>query len=391
MNGLGLLRSDERIALRRLSPATQLVVLNELNYDPSQADAIKMLLREPNPERAIADQIAAEVTAATYGVSIADVGMGRSLAKAFKSTVSKIVEAPKNIATVVSNAAKTITADPKRAVSRGLAPFTGGASLLLDPKFRKKTAEYAKTYGPMALTVGGIVAAPFTGGATLAIPALVQGYMAVQQKKREAKAAAAANQATAASLNSQASQMEAQNTADIDAFYNQNQGIFTNAGYPPNVWSAMSTDQKYAALNKLQGAAEAVGNDMADAAGSTQAPPDQAAPSSQSPAGTYDLIVEGQKVASAGNLNDLAPQIESLTKPGDRFEILFNGQSTGLKLRSTAGVISVPADQEAQVRAMSPDQVKAVVSKSEATAGQSKGGFPLWILAVPAAAFVATR
>lgn len=261
MSGLGVMDRQERAAFRRLPASAQLVILDELAYDPSQADAIRSLLREPNPTKAVADQIAAEVTAATYNVPLSDVGLGRSWKKAFKKVVSKVVEAPKK---VYEKAKETINL--KNTVAYALAPATAGASLLITDKGRealKKASGYIKTYGPAALSIAGIIAAPFTGGATLALPALVQGYQTVKANKAKAKELAAQGAAEAQAATDAVAQQEAQAAAEIDAFYTQNQALFTNAGYPPEVWATMTVDEKYATLNKLQGAAEAVANDVA--------------------------------------------------------------------------------------------------------------------------------
>jgi hypothetical protein len=387
MSGLGLLGRDERYALRTLSPAAQLVILDELAYDPQQAEAIQELLREPDPERAIADQMAAEITAATYNIPLADVGMGRSWKKAFK----KVTEKAKAFV-------ERVKEDPRKMTALVLASSTGGASLLLlqtkkGKKILQKTAEYARTYGPTALSIAGIVAAPFTGGATLAIPALIQARQQIMAKKAAAKEMEKVSKEEAAALEAQAAEAERQLIAQVEAIYQDAKGVFEKAGYDADRWASMTLDQKQAAIEELAKAGETVAGDAIGGAGDAQdefVPPEGEAPPSAL-TGKYDLVVEGQTVATASTLEEITAKVESMTKPGDRFEVLFDGQSTGLKIRTGSGVISVPASDVAQVRGLTTDQVKGVVSKAEEAAGAAKAGFPVWLLAAPVVVYAATR
>ena len=112
------------------------------------------------------------------------------------------------------------------------------------------------------------------------------------------------------------------------------------------------------------------------------------APSAPAPANRYDLSVEGRVVGSYGSLDEAAKAAATLTSPGDRFEVFVNGVSTGLRVRTATSAEEVPANIAEQVRALPAEQVKASVTAAAKTA-EAKGGFPWWIIALPAAAVVA--
>lgn len=399
-SALALISPRGRSVLRTLSPRTQYFITEELRQDPSQIGLVEALLKEKDPEASIASEISRQIVSAIDG-GMSGYGLGfrmpkvKNIVNTAKQVVQQVEAAPKKVADQVSNVAQKVVDDPKKLVQKVASWSSIPAAVATHTKFGQQmiqnVRDVAKKYGPTALVVSAAVASPFTGGASMAIIPLVQGYQAVQVKKREARAAAEANNQQAEVLNSQAAAMEQQSSADIDAFYNEYQQVFTSAGYPPNRWASMTLDEKYAALQQLQTAAAQVESDAQAGAAAGASSGGYPSDAPQAPSGTYDLVVEGKKVASAGTLEELAPKIESMTSPGDRFEVLFNGQSTGLKIRSNAGIISVPAAQEAQVRAMTPAQVKDVVAKSETAAGVPKSGFPLWLLAIPAAAVLATK
>ena len=117
---------------------------------------------------------------------------------------------------------------------------------------------------------------------------------------------------------------------------------------------AESTDDSGGAAPAIQTA----GGNPADKGGAPAAP-----------TGQYDVVVEGQKVASVGSIDDATKAALAFSKPGDRVEILFNGQSTGLRLRTSQGTTSVPPDTEAQIRAMTHDQVVTIVANAEKQLG----------------------
>jgi hypothetical protein len=394
MHGLGLLDRSERAAFRTLPLSAQLLILDELAYDPSQAEAIKELLRERDPERAIADQIAAEITSAVYGIPLSEVGMGRSLKKAFKKVKEK-----------AKAAVKRIKDDPRKMAALVLAGSTGGISLIAlqtkaGKKILQKAAEYGRTYGPTALSIAGIIAAPFTGGASMAVPALIQARTQIQKQKAAAKEMEKVSKEEAAALEAQAAEAERQLLAQVEEIYQGARQVFEQAGYDADRWASMTLDQKQAAIEALAKAGEAAASDAVSGAADAQdtavgapwdAPIIRPPHPSDAPVGKYDLVVEGQTVATAPTMGEITAKIESMTKPGDRFEVLFGGQSTGLKIRTGSGVISVPASDVAKVRGLTTDEVKGVVSRAEESASAKKGGFPIWLLAAPVAIYAATR
>jgi hypothetical protein len=107
----------------------------------------------------------------------------------------------------------------------------------------------------------------------------------------------------------------------------------------------------------------------------------------------FRLDVEGRTVqdgaVSLGVISQIAYQT---TKVGDRFEIFQNGQSIGLWVRSANGPIAVPANQVANVKAMSPTDVMNLLANASANAGGSSGGSGLLLLlAIPAVALAASK
>jgi len=92
-------------------------------------------------------------------------------------------------------------------------------------------------------------------------------------------------------------------------------------------------------------------------------------------AGSFDILVEGQKVTEhpIDNLNHVGESIEAVVQPGDRFEVLFNGATTGLKIKTQDGYASIPPEQADQVRAMTHEQVLALINGSTQKAADSTG------------------
>src|SRR5690349_18202785 len=76
----------------------------------------------------------------------------------------------------------------------------------------------------------------------------------------------------------------------------------------------------------------------------------------------YTLNVEGKTITNYPvDMGTLTPIITSGTQPGDRFEILADGQPTGLRVRTATGFISIPDLMRGQVMAMPHDQVLALL------------------------------
>lgn len=99
--------------------------------------------------------------------------------------------------------------------------------------------------------------------------------------------------------------------------------------------------------------------------------------------GTFDVLVEGQKIGTFGVLGEAAQAALQATTPGDRFEVIANGQSTGLRIRTSSGSIDVPPDIEAKVRTLPRERMGEFVEKAEKELADKKGGgFPWWLLLV---------
>ena len=105
---------------------------------------------------------------------------------------------------------------------------------------------------------------------------------------------------------------------------------------------------------------------------------------------TYELQIEGVSVGSFGKLDDAVKAALASTTPGDRFEVLFNGKTTGLHVRTTDGSVDVPADIDSQVRLMSRDKMGQFVTKAE-TETTTSSSLAWWLLPIAGAAVVAAK
>lgn len=103
----------------------------------------------------------------------------------------------------------------------------------------------------------------------------------------------------------------------------------------------------------------------------------------------YALVVEGRTVIVSRDPEEVARAVDANTEIGDRFEIFEGSRSTGLKIRLSSGIFSVPPEEEARVRAMTRGEVRAMVEKAERSAKGKEGGVPWWLVAGGAAAAIA--
>ena len=123
--------------------------------------------------------------------------------------------------------------------------------------------------------------------------------------------------------------------------------------------------------------------------GYAQDAPAPAQASDGAPAGTYELLVEGQSVGQYTNLTAATKDALGNTSRGDRFEVLFNGKSTGLRIRTGTGSVEAPEGQEDRIRQMDHAQVVAIVDQAEAQSPSSGGGIPWGLLAIGAGGILA--
>lgn len=114
--------------------------------------------------------------------------------------------------------------------------------------FRKAGGAISKTvkkYGNVLITVAGVALAPFTGGASLAVAALITTANGLRLKRIAANKAKREAKKGADRMLSQVEQEQAQAGRDMDQFYAQNQKWFVdNLGLTPDKWSQLTFDQK---------------------------------------------------------------------------------------------------------------------------------------------------
>jgi hypothetical protein len=106
---------------------------------------------------------------------------------------------------------------------------------------------------------------------------------------------------------------------------------------------------------------------------------------------TYELQIEGVSAGSFGKLEDAVTAALAATTPGDRFEVLFNGKTTGLHVRTTSGSVDVPASLDSQVRLLSRDKMGQFVADAEAKTAASGGSLAWWLIPIAGAAVVAAK
>ncbi len=102
-----------------------------------------------------------------------------------------------------------------------------------------------KKYGNVLISVAGVALAPFTGGASLAVAALITTANGVRLKRIAANKAKREAKKGADKMLSQAQQEQAQAGQQMDQFYAQNQKWFIdNLGLTPDKWAQLTFDQK---------------------------------------------------------------------------------------------------------------------------------------------------
>ena len=377
--GLGALDPEAMEGLRKLDPRIVAIIAEEMK-EPDQRPVLLELLRSPDPAKAVADQMTAELMdeiglSSRTGMD----GLGRSLKKAFKKTIKKI---------------------------------------------GKPIVKVAKKYGTTIVGITGAVLAPFTGGLSLAAAGAVTAGIGVLKAKKAAKDAKAAARKDAAVLDAEAKKQEAEIQAQLGTFYGQNTELMTSLGFPPATWNAMSLDDKLAALDKIAKGEIKVPASAPPVAGAPTPPTPECPPgfipfkggcqsvspiihekgllpsmlvqpdvfphipprtSPGIPAGApIEIVVEGVKSGPFPTLEAAVKAALSSAGPGERFEIAVGGASTGLRIRTTDGYTEVPKDIAEKVRAMPKEEIAAAVTKVE-----KKGGFPWWLIAIPAVAVAA--
>jgi hypothetical protein len=419
--GLG---APEITALRRLSRNSLEIIAQELT-EPGSHEAIKWILKQRNPEAALAQTIAENVRYATdFYIKNPGAGMGDLLGKSFFKKLVKVVK-------------KVTISIPKKIASKVAS---------IDPLYKiakptlKKVMNVVRKNLPIILTVAGAVLAPFTAGASLAIASVLTVARQLYVNKIEAHKAVVAGKAEAGAMQAQVDQQTATVMQQADQVYADNQEIFMAAGYDQATWNALTLDQKIdiitqasngtlkptaAAIAAQQQITQTATSAVASAAvqmqnqgpttgaaqqpypapyppytGSSSAPPPPdyyppTPPPSQPPpppsvsapppppvqsgplpeqfdetaglpgASGYTLNVEGQPITNYPvDMGTLTSIITSGTQPGDRFEIFADGMPTGLRVRTASGFISIPESMRSQVMAMPRGQVLAMLNRA---------------------------
>jgi hypothetical protein len=110
----------------------------------------------------------------------------------------------------------------------------------------------------------------------------------------------------------------------------------------------------------------------------------------------YDVYVEGVKVGTVKNPEEAVALGRDKSTPGDRIEILFGGEPTRLFVRSASGIHLIPKEMEADVKSMTPAELKAKMAEAEQAASErvaetppaSEAGIPWWVYAAGGAALI---
>jgi len=402
-----VLGSAELAAFYALPPVLR-DALEEAADDPFFVQHYIMpTLRLRDPYAAFMGDIGRELALdGVSGYALGDMGfLGRSLRKAVKKVrekVSKVIEKalPKPLAKIHAKIVK--------AVSR------------VDEKVSGVVKKVWRKYGNTIIGIAGAVLAPFTGGASLAAASVLTAANKAYETKRMADAAKKQGKKDAGVIEAEAAQQEAALLAEVDAFFNANLEWFANLGITPAQWGQLTLAQKIDIINAgakgtlPAGIGPVVGTDggappsggsippgglppgyiqtpmgpaPAPSGPPGAAPPPEAAAPAPPPG--FDLVIEGQ---AAGTFPDSATANRAalaMTKLGDRFEIIAQGQSTGLRLRTSEGALDVPPELEANIRGLSHEKVVEFVTKAEREAAAKKGGFPWWVLLVGGAVALA--
>lgn len=410
--GLG---AREIYALRRLSRPSLEIVADELQ-EPGSHEAIRWILRQRDPERALAGAIAESIHRTLAAVAAnPGAGMGDLLGKSFFKKLHKIVKkvlvtAPKKLAS------KIASKDPLYKATANI---------------RKKVMNTVRKNLPIILTVAGAVLAPFTGGASLAVASALVVARQLYVAKVEADKAKRAGKAEAASMQAAVDAQEADLARQVADIYNENKDIFLAAGYDEARWNSLTLDQKVDVITQAsngtlkptpeaiaaqQAAQQQISQTVTQVATSTAAaqmpqtmpytpppsytdtsaapaPAPTPAPAAAAPAPApsvgpeqtdetaglptasgYTVNVEGQPITNYPvDLGTLSSIIASGTQPGDRFEIMADGRPTGLRVRTAGGFISIPDSQRARVMAMPRGQVLALLQQAAANVAASGG------------------
>jgi hypothetical protein len=313
--GYGL--SDiETEALRRLSPRSRALILDELGH-PDSHGTIQWVLRQRDPERALANAVAENVHQATIDVAAGGLsdGLGRSFFKRLARLHRKIFN----------------RLDPIRKIAfGGKKKHRGGAPIVSQPAAAAATPASTDASSTPPLPPPQPPPPPLPSPVTYAAP------------------------------------------PDSTSSYSpppQGPVNYVQEQPPPDVASpqAMPPDAPPVPLpaQVAPPPTPAAAPSYAESTDETTGLPS---------AGGYTLTVEGQTITNYPvPLGTLSSLVQSGTQPGDRFEILADGVGTGLRVRTAGGFIAIPDSIRAQVMAMPHDQVLALLTQAAANVAAAGG------------------
>jgi len=391
-HGLGSAEMDE---LNYLPPKLVEYLAEEAQDPAFVRDYLIDALRSPNPHA----KIVSDIAKAAYAYSSGDPGMG-DLGKSFFKKIAKVV----------------------RKVHKSVTPKF---MQKIEGKIHKVEKKIWKKYGNVLISIAGAVLAPFTGGASLVAAAVILAAKGVYEKRKAAIEAKKLAKADAKQLEAEANAQEAKVSADVEKFYQDNQAWFLQYDMTPAKWAQLTLQQKIDFINAgVSGtmpvttpvttpppevvAAETAAT--AQAAANAGIPPALVQPPGFPPGtgystsgggapaevpppppaeqgGSFESIVEGKSIGTFGSADEAYSAILANSQVGDRFEIIANGKTMGLAVRTADGAVEVPPEAEAKMRTLTPEQSQAIVQKAEAS--PSGGGIPWWLLLAGGAAAVA--
>ena len=249
--------------VNQLRPELRDFLAGMAEEDPTFLDEYLIpALQSIDPERQILSDLEGaltEIELEEVGLSgLGDLGnLGKSLKKRLKKKIKQVKKVAKAVGKPIVKPVKAVAKDIGQAAKRIAkssagqaiaAPFTMGLSVKGVREGIKKGM--ASKYAAPVIGVVGAVAAPFTGGASLAAASILLSANQMYQAKKAAQAAKSAAKADAATLSAQADQSEAETLAQVDQFYSQNQAWFAARGIDQATWNSMTLDQKIATIDK---------------------------------------------------------------------------------------------------------------------------------------------
>jgi hypothetical protein len=385
------LGAAESEAIDKLPKHLVAYLLDEAEDPAFVTDYLIPALRTSNPHETIMSDMAREAMRyqlAEYGVGsfeLYEMGLGKS----FFKKIGKVI--------------RKVTAPIHR----------------IEKKIVRGVEKVWHKYGNIILTVVGGVMSIFVGPAAMAAASVLIAANTMYQKKKAADAAKKAAKQDAAQQMAAADATTAQVAAQVEQFYQQNTQWFLDHGITPDKWASLTLDQKIDIINAGAKGTLPVGiGPTVDPSTSQPITAPGTSPGTGPPAGgggggpapggyapggggggggepsygpppggetggaptaeAFNVLVEGKQIGTFGTLEAAAKAALDATKTGDRFEVIANGRSTGLRVRTSSGSIDVPPDMEAQVRAMSHEKMMEFVAQAEK---DTKGGIPWgWII-----------